>query len=238
MGFLKRDHAELLIGVGLLALGLGLLLFTFSQALTIASAPADFFRSQFPPQEQAPTGPAATFRWDTSGFNVTVQDTSRQGDAAITSWDWNFGDGTRVSGQNPGPHAYANPSVYQVSLIVRDGNGKESRALAQVEAAPMQTRSGESVGDPTAGLAGFDLSKIFDLSGILQPAAIIFLTFAMYVILTRVGGEVTRAGWNIIKPKPETIRIRIKPKHLEAEPVYLPTDVPPGAVQAPPPPPA
>lgn len=233
MGFLKRDHAELLIGIGVLALGLGLLLFTFSQALTIASAPADFFRSQFPPQEQAPTGPAATFRWDTSGFNATVQDTSRQGDAAITSWSWNFGDGTRVSGQNPGPHAYANPSVYQVSLIVRDGNGKESRALAQVEAGPMQTRSGESVGDPTAGLA---LS--FDLSGILQPAAIVFLTFAMYAILAKVGGEVTRAGWNIIKPKPETIRIRIKPKHLEAEPVYLPTDVSPGAVQAPPPPPA
>ncbi len=208
MALLKRDHLELLMGIGVLALGLGLLLFTFSHALTIASAPGDFFRSQFP-QERTPVGPTASFRWDTSGFNATIQDTSRQGDAAINSWQWDFGDGTRVSSPNPGPHTYANPSVYQVSLILRDANGKESRALAQVEAVPSQTRSGESMGDPTA-----NLPTGFDLSGILQPVAITFLTFGMYVVLAMVGGAVTRAGWNMIKPKPETIRVRLKPKHL------------------------
>jgi len=209
MAFLKREHAELLIGIGVLALGLGLLLFTFSHALAIATAPGDFFRGQFP-QQQAPAGPSASFTWDTNGSNTTtVQDTSRQGDVAITSWDWNFGDGTRVSGRNPGPHTYANASIYQVSLIIRDGNGKESRAVAQVEAVPMQPRSGDSLSDPTAGL---QLS--FDLSGILQPVAITFLTFGMYVVLSMVGGAVTRAGWNMIKPKPETIRVRLKPRHL------------------------
>lgn len=208
MAFLKRDHVELLMGIGVLALGLGLLLFTFSHALTIASAPGDFFRSQFP-QEQTPRGPSASFSWDTTGFEATVQETSRVGNGVITSWEWNFGDGTRMSGQNPGPHTYANASVYQVSLIVRDANGMESRAVAQVEAVPSQTRSGESMGDPTAGL---ELG--FDLSGILQPVAVTFLTFGMYVVLTMVGGAVTRAGWNMIKPKPETIRVRLKPKHL------------------------
>ena len=208
MAFLKREHVELLMGIGVLALGLGLLLFTFSHALAIATSPGDFFRSQLP-QNQATTGPTASFRWDTSGFNGTVQDTSRQGDSAISSWQWDFGDGTRVSSPNPGPHAYSNPSIYQVSLIVRDGNGMESRALAQVEAVPAQTRSGESVGDPTAGLG-----LGFDLSGILQPVAITFLTFGMYVVLAMVGGAVTRAGWNMIKPKPETIRVRLKPRHL------------------------
>src|SRR2546426_995546 len=151
MAFLKREHAELLIGIGVLALGLGLLLFTFSHALAIATAPGDFFRGQFP--QQTPQGPSASFTWDTNGSNTTtVQDTSRQGDVAITSWDWNFGDGTRVSGRNPGPHTYANASVYQVSLIIRDGNGKESRAVAQVQAVPMHPRSGDSLADPTAGL--------------------------------------------------------------------------------------
>jgi hypothetical protein len=208
MAFLKRDHVELLMGIAVLALGLGLLLFTFSQALTIATAPGTFFRDQFP-QEQTPRGPSASFSWDSNGFDATVLETSRAGDAAITSWEWNFGDGTRVSGQNPGAHSYANASVYQVSLIVRDGNGLESRAVAQVEAVPAQTRSGESVGDPTAGL---ELG--FDLSGILQPVAITFLTFGMYVVLSMVGGAVTRAGWNMIKPKPETIRVRLRPKHL------------------------
>src|SRR2546430_2563628 len=171
MAFLKREHVELLIGIGVLALGLGLLVFTFSHALAIATAPGDFFRGQMP--QQTPTGPSASFTWDTNGANTTtVQDTSRQGDVAITSWNWNFGDGTRLSGQNPGSHTYANASVYQVSLIVRDSNGKESRAVAQVEAVPMQPRSGDSLGDPTAGL---QLS--FDFGGILQPVAITFLTF-------------------------------------------------------------
>ncbi len=96
-----------------------------------------------------------------------------------------------------------------MSLIVTDVNGKESRAVGQVQIVPTQTRSGESVGDPTAGL---NLS--FDLSGILQPVAITFLTFGMYVVLTMVGGAISRAGWNMIKPKPETIRVRLKPRDL------------------------
>jgi hypothetical protein len=208
MALLRRDHVEMLLGLAVLALGIGLLIFTFSHALAIASAPGDFFRSQVP-QNQAPKGPAASFRWDTNDFNATLQDTSRSGDAAITSREWDFGDGTRVSGPSPGPHRYTNASVYQASLIVRDANGKESRALAQVQVVPRQIRSGESVADPTAGI-----NLGFDLSGILQPVAITFLTFGMYVVMTLVGGAITRAGWNMVKPKPETIRVRLKPRDL------------------------
>src|SRR5712692_7275144 len=120
MALLKRDHMDLLLGIGVLALGLGLLVFTFSHALALAGSPGDFLRTQMP-QNQTPKGPSASFRWDSNGFNVTVADTSRQGDAAITSWDWDFGDGSRQSGQNPGMHTYASPGPYQTSLIVRDG---------------------------------------------------------------------------------------------------------------------
>src|SRR2546428_11682667 len=194
MAFLKREHAELLIGIGVLALGLGLPLFTFPHALTIATAPGEFFRGQFP--QQTPQGPSASFTWDTNGSNTTtVQDTSRQGDVAITSWEWNFGDGTRATGRNPGPHTYTNASVYQVSLIIRDGNGKESRALAQVQAVPMQPRSGDSLADPTAGLP-----LRFHLGRLPQPIAITFPTFGMYVVPPNVGAAVTRAGLNMSKP--------------------------------------
>jgi hypothetical protein len=65
------------------------------------------------------------------------------------------------------------------------------------------------VGDPTAGV---NLS--FDLSGILQPVAVTFLTFGMYVVMSIIGGAITRAGWNMVKPKPETIRVRLKPRDL------------------------
>ena len=195
MALLKRDHMDLLLGIGVLALGLGLLVFTFSHALALAGSPGDFLRTQMP-QNQTPKGPAASFRWDSNGFNVTVADTSQQGDAAITSWQWDFGDGARQSGQNPGMHTYTSPGAYQTSLIVRDGNGKE-------------TRSGESGLDPAAGL-----SLNFDLTGILQPLAIVLLTGAMYLVLAIVGGTVTKAGWNLIKPKPETVRVRMKPRQL------------------------
>src|SRR5438093_1726761 len=226
MAFLKREHAELLIAIGGLALGLGLLLFTFTHGLATGSAPEDVLQRHVP--QRTPQGPSASFTWDTNGSNTTtVQDTSRQGDVAIASWDWNFGDGARVSGRSPGPHTYANASVYQVSLIIRDDNGKESRAIAQVQAVPMQPRSGDSLADPTAGL---QLS--FDLSGILQPVAITFLTFGMYVVLTMVGGAVTRAGWNMIKPKPETIRVRLKPRQL----TQTMEEDPPSVVMLPPPP--
>jgi PKD repeat protein len=208
MALLKRDHLELLLGIGVLALGLGLLGYTFTHAMAIAASPGDFFRSQFP-QTQAPRGPSASFTWDSNDLTATVRDTTREGAAAIASWDWNFGDGTRVSFQNPAPHTYANASVYQVSLIVRDGNGLESRAVAQVQTVPTQVRSGDSMGDPTAALAGG-----FDLSGILQPVAVTFLTFGMYMVMTVAGGAVTKAGWNMIKPKPETVRVRLKPGHL------------------------
>jgi hypothetical protein len=52
------------------------------------------------------------------------------------------------------------------------------------------------------------------LSGILQPVAITFLTFGMFVVMSMVGGAITRAGWNMVKPKPETIRVRLKPRDL------------------------
>ncbi len=217
---------DFLVGIGVLALGLGLLVFAFSHALALAASPGDFLRNQTP-QNRASAAPTASFRWDTNSFNVTVQDTSRPGDAAINSWEWDFGDGTRLSGQNPGPHVYANAGPYQVNLIVRDGNGKEGQAVGQVDAVPMQTRSGESLPNPAAGV-----SLNLDFSTILQPVAIVLLTFGMYLVMAIVGGAVTKAGWNLIKPKPETVRVRLKPKQLTQafeEDAAMPAPPPPSA---------
>jgi len=221
----KRDLLELLLGVGVLALGLGLLLFTFSQALALAQNPGAFFESQLGGDEAR--APTASFDWSGMDRTVSFTDTSQAGDTAIVSWSWDFGDGNRSTGQNP-MHAYAADGVYQASLVVRDPNGKRSTAIAQLEIVQGAPRSGRSLGDPTANLS-------FDVSGILLPFAIAFLTFGLHIVMALAGGMTTKAGWNLVKPKPETIRVRMKPGHLtqafEADPEA------PAAVLIQPPPP-
>ncbi|HEY7588903.1 MAG TPA: PKD domain-containing protein [Thermoplasmata archaeon] len=210
MVLLKRDTMELILGLGVLALGIGILLFSFSQAFALATHPGSFLQDQMPDTQAQAQGPSASFAWNSNSLNLTVQDTSQQGDAGIASWNWDFGDGTRSSGSNPGNHVYSAPGPYQVSLIVRDSNGKESRAFAQAEIVTTQTRSGESALDPSSQISGIN----FDFSDILLPVGIVLLTFGMYLAMVLAGGMITRAGWNLVKPKPETIRVRLKPKHL------------------------
>lgn len=222
---MKRDLLELLLGVGVLALGLGLLLFTFSQALALAQNPGAFFENQLASdQAQAPSD---SFDWGGTDRDVTFTDTSRAGDASIASWSWDFGDGNRSSVQSP-THAYASDGLYQASLVVDDDNGKRSIAVGQVEVLQGVSRSGRSLGDPSANLN-------FNLSGILLPFAIAFLTFGLHIVMALAGGMTTKAGWNLVKPKPETIRVRMKPGYLtrafEADPEA------PAAVLIQPPPP-
>ncbi len=44
------------------------------------------------------------------------------GSAGIVSWNWDLGDGTTSSQQNPS-HGYGSPGMYPVSLVVTDNNG-------------------------------------------------------------------------------------------------------------------
>jgi len=221
---MKRDLFELLLGIGVLAVGLVIILFTFSQALAIAQNPGNFVRSQIPSEQQV-AGPTASFDWASNGLAVTFSDTTVQGDAAIVSWDWDFGDGQGSNQQSP-PHTYADNSSYQASLVVRDANGKQSSAVAQVTTVIAQTRSGRSVNNPVEGL-----SLNLDFGNILLPVAIVFLTFGLFIVMGGIGGKIMMAGWNILKPKPETIKVRLKPKHLtqamEADMSAMPANPPP-----------
>lgn len=55
-------------------------------------------------------------------LSVSYQDQSVPGDAPITQYTWDFGDGTVNSSQQPG-HAYNTSGVYDVTLVVTDSNG-------------------------------------------------------------------------------------------------------------------
>jgi len=205
---LKRDLFEMLLGIGILALGLVVILFTFSQAFAIASNPGPWIRNQIP-QTPQPVGPSASFDWTSNDASVTFADTSQQGDTQIVSWDWDFGDGQRTNVQNP-QHTYPSYSNYQASLVVRDANGKESFAVAQVTTILGDTRSGRGV----SSSLGQGLNVNLDFASILLPIAAVLLTFGLFLVMSVIGGSIMKAGWNIVRPKPETIRVRLKQRHL------------------------
>ncbi len=59
--------------------------------------------------------PAFSITSPQCSFDVTFQDSSSVNQGAITSWLWNFGDGTTSTQQNPS-HTYTNPGNYTVTL--------------------------------------------------------------------------------------------------------------------------
>lgn len=213
---MKRDLVELLLGIGVMAVGLVILLFTLWNALALAQNPGAFLENQIPAQPQPPS---ASFDWTGTDRDVTFTDTSRAGDGAIISWSWDFGDGNRSALQSP-THQYSADGVYQTSLVVEDANRLRSTGIAQVEVITGATRSGRSVGGVGEGLN-------LDLGGILLPFAVAFLTFGLFIVMAIVGGAVLKAGWNLVKPRPETIRIRVKPSHLTRQ-FEEDTPAPPG----------
>jgi len=236
----RNETLSLIFGIVLLLAGVGLLLTGFSIAFRIVSNPSGFIQSQIPPAvvENASQGPHASFTFIVSNFTVAFTDGSRQGDAAIASRDWDFGDGSRSNQDNP-QHTYAQNFSGFVRLTVRDANGKENSAVGNVQAFRGANSMGNSTVDPGDLAGSLDFGAVFrPILGILVAVAAAVVTFAMLLIMTLVGGAITKAGWNLIRPRPETVRIRIKPKHLEAEPVYPSAGAPAGyGPPSPPPPP-
>jgi len=75
-----------------------------------------------PPPPPANQLPAASFEFSTTGLTVDFTDTSVDPDGFIVSWEWNFGDGTSSTQQNP-THTYDTADTYIVSLTVTDNDG-------------------------------------------------------------------------------------------------------------------
>lgn len=225
----KQDTVDLLVGLGVLALGIGILLFTFSLALGVAQNPGEFFRTQMAQTNQQVKGPTADFTYTGFDLNVTFTDKSQAGAASITSWQWNFGDNGTSNSANPA-HRFYSYGTWQVSLTVADANGQQSRTFAQLIIQPRAPTSGNAVGSLLGGSGGFSVN--LDLGVFLIPVGVGLLTTGMFLVMALIGGLITKAGWNLLKPKPETIRVRIKPKNLQ--PMFE-EDVPTQAVPPPPP---
>lgn len=96
-------------------------------------------------QGQQPVLPESGFDADTSnGLNVQFADTSQN----ANGWNWNFGDGTNSTEQNP-VHTYSTAGSYTVTLTASNENGT-SLANKTINAQEVASSSGESYNEESS----------------------------------------------------------------------------------------
>lgn len=113
--------------------------------------------------------PTAGFTFSTSGLAVDFTDMSTDADGSVSTWSWDFGDGTTATTQNTS-HAYAVSGTYVVTLTVMDNDGEEDSASQQVTVVDS--------GGNTSPVAAFSYncsarSCLFDSSGSSDDAGIV-----------------------------------------------------------------
>src|SRR5690606_28813423 len=74
----------------------------------------DYIRVVAPPAADFTAAPTE----GSAPLSVAFTDASDPGSAAITAWEWNFGDRTPTSGEQNPVHVYRTPGIYTVSLTV------------------------------------------------------------------------------------------------------------------------
>jgi len=63
---------------------------------------------------------------------MTVVDTTTSPACAITSWFWDWGDGSTSMAKNPTPHDYLVKGTYYVTLRVANAAGTNTTGAVQV----------------------------------------------------------------------------------------------------------
>lgn len=96
---------------------------TYTVTLTVTNGGQTSTKTRTVTVFENPTaGFAASITRGCLPVDVFFSDESNQGSAAITSWFWDFGDGSNANTQNP-IHQYQQAGSYRVALIVTDVNG-------------------------------------------------------------------------------------------------------------------
>ena len=91
--------------------------------------------------DAAPVAEAGPDQFVTASEVIFDGGGSTDSDGTVTSWEWDFGDGTTGMGQTV-THAYLRPGVYEVALVVRDDstaplNTDRDTTRVTVNAAPI-----------------------------------------------------------------------------------------------------
>jgi PKD repeat protein len=218
---MNSERAGVYTGLAVLAVGVALLLISFGLAYGLARDPAGYIAhedSKFSPSASSLT---ASFTWGSNDYTVTVTDTSVDNGSTIQSWVWGFGDGTMFSGASPPSHTYTTTCtscVENVTLTVTDSAGHQSTAIAAVVVQKTGTSGG--VAEPSFSLSS--LLSGFTLGSIIGPFASTILLLVALGVMIAVGAALTKAGWNLIRPPPESVKIRVRPRSLLKEWEFTP----------------
>jgi len=128
---------------------------------------------ELPPQTITVRGPnrppQADFAWEpsepTTQDVVRFVDLSRDPDGVITSWAWDFGDGTTSTERNP-THRYADDGLYTVRLTVKDNEGATGTKAVKIQVANVPPVAMLTVVPEQPGIGQL---AVFDASGSHDP---------------------------------------------------------------------
>ena len=194
----------------LIVLGVGLLGVAFVAAFMIVRDPGAAF-DQWVPAEDV-QGPEAAFTWASSDRRVELSDTSSPGDADLAGRVWDFGDGTASEKPNP-THRYGEDGEYTVRLEVTDTAGQTSQAEAGV---------GVQAGTENSGQGELGLTELADsvtatVERLAKGIGVVLLVIGLFVVMVMAGGRLLKHGVHALRPIPERISIKVRPRDLERE---------------------
>ena len=202
------DHYERWWAAGLIILGAALLGIVFFAAFSIVSDPGGYYDEWIP--AEGPDGPEASFDWTSSGSVVEFVDTSSTGAADIVRWEWDFGDGSQSPDPNP-THRFVDEGEYDVTLDVVDDNGAASQAIGAVGTGPEGAQSGSG----EIGITDLADKAIGTIERAAKGGGVVVLVIGMFVVMTMIGGRFVRQGVRALRPIPDRIKVKLRPKELE-----------------------
>ncbi len=199
---IKEETYSIILGTVLLAVGMIILLFVFTNALDIIQNPSEKIE-QWAPEEIIE--PQVIFMWMSDDKSIEFIDSSTGGSSDIIKWTWDFGDGETSNEQNPS-YEYSIYSIFTVILEVEDENGKTDTATTKISIS-----EGESNEGSTQTSMSFDLG----LESTFNRMIISIIYLGAFLILVMIGGRILIAGCQLIRPSVKIFRIKDKEKEKE-----------------------
>lgn len=191
------------VGAVVLAAALGMLGLAAYTAYELVRHPSARLSGFESPLDISYLGPNASFTWSSQGYNVTFSSTSTDNGSNLTSWVWEFGDGTTGNGPTPPVHTYATTCLsctFTVSLAATDAAGRGSVATANV----LVQHAGGSSGVGTSPASPFHPPSLGPLSSGLLG------TLELVAVLVLIGASAAKAAGNLLRREPESVPVPLR----------------------------